>query len=407
MPIVLLLVLDAVGIKTLEYLLDHYTEAVRLPNLARLGLGTLLDQRHQGRFSPMQEYAYATALTQASASADSVIGHREMCGVIDERIYKLFPNGFPDDYLNGLSRSIGRRLIGNLMLGGMEAITHYNDDHVKTGCPIVYASKCDPLIQFAMNEAVIPVAEQHQIAETALKLALVRGVPLTRAIARSYRIKPDGSFDRTANRHDAVLPLDGPTLIDILRQHNVWTVAVGKTGDLVNTTYDERIAFTNPVFLDPNLGLHFVHPNGNDTNPFMVQGTLNALASARVIHRPKGTFVFANFVDTDSLFGHTRDVAGAIRSIEEFDRALPFFEKLLQPGDQMMITADHGISHQEDYGYHSLEPVPFLIETVGTAMPLPSLGFDSIEGLTEVGLQVARTFNCLDPVSQSIRRIQA
>ncbi len=43
------LVLDAMGITTLEYLLDKSHNSVNLPNLEQMGLGNLLDERHHSR----------------------------------------------------------------------------------------------------------------------------------------------------------------------------------------------------------------------------------------------------------------------------------------------------------------------------------------------------------------------
>lgn len=406
-PSVLLLVVDAVGLTTLEHLLDRFPGPVALPNLARLGLGALLDARHRARVGPSQGSAHAARLTQASASADSVIGHREMCGVIDARTYSLFPKGFREDYIAALEGRIGRRTIFNRMAGGLEAIELNAAEHERSGRPIVYASKCDPLIQIAMNEAVIPVPEQHRIADAAFALAGEMGIPVTRAIARAYVRGADGEVVRTANRHDTVLPLEGRTLVDILRERRVWTTAVGKTSDLVNTAYHEKIKITDPAFVDPALGLRFTHPKRKDTNPFTVQGVLNALACARAAYRPEGTFVFANLVDTDSLYGHTRDVEGALRCIEEFDRVLPLFERALKPGDLLMITADHGMLHGSDYGYHNNEPLPLLAERIGAGADLGGLVPGTGEGLTEVGALAAQVFGCAEEFRKAIVRIPA
>lgn len=406
-PTILLLVLDAVGITTLEYLLDMFPGQVSFPNLSRLGLGSLLHPRHATRFGSASGQAYAARLDQASASADSVVGHREMMGLIDDRTYDLFPNGFPEGFMAALEERIGRKTLCNEMGGGDAIIVKYAAEHRRTGRPIVYASKCDPLIQLAMDEAVIPVTEQHRIADVAMVLAREMGFPITRAIARAYIRTPGGEYVRTANRHDAVLPLSGPTLVDILRDHGVWVVAVGKTGDLVNTAYDETIHLTDPAQLDPARNLRFPHPKDKDTNPFNVQGTLNALASARAACRPKGTFVFANLVDTDALYGHARDVEGALRCLEEFDRVVPMLEAELTHGGMLAVTADHGMQHRVDYGYHNREPLPFMVERLGYGADLGGLARGTGEGLTEVGMIIAGMFGCVDEFQRCVMRVQA
>jgi phosphopentomutase len=258
----------------------------------------------------------------------------------------------------------------------------------------VYASKCDPLVQIAMNERVVPVKEQHAIADAAFELALEMGIPVTRAIARAYIKTPEGEIIRTANRHDAVLPLGGKTLVDILYAKNVWTVAVGKTSDLVNTAYHEKIKLTNPAFVDPALDLRFVHPKKKDTNPFTVQGVVNALLAAKTLHRPAGTFIFANLVDTDSLYGHTRDVEGALRCVGEIDRVIPLIEDQMGQGDLLILTADHGMQHRPDYGYHNNEPLPLIAERIGAGEDLGGLQTGKGRSLREVGELVAQMFGC-------------
>ena len=389
----LLLVIDAVGLSTLEYLLSKYPGKVELPNLCRLGLGEIVLPQFRKRLpSKASGKAYAARVSQVSATADSLVGHREMMGVIDHRTYDLFNDGFSREYLAELEKRIGRKTFFNKMAGGLEAIELNAEEHERTGKPIAYASKCDPLIQLAMNEAVIPVPEQHKIADIAFALGMEMKVPMTRAIARSYIKNAQGEIIRTSNRHDAVLPIGQKTLVDILHDAAVWTVAVGKTSDLVNTAYHAKVKLNKEIFIDPSLKLRFVHPKRKDTNPFTIQGTINALQAAHSVYRPKGTFIFTNLVDTDSVYGHTRDVQGALKSLEEIDRTLPLLEKNLAKGDLLGITADHGMLHREDYGYHNNEPLPFIAYRKGCDKRLGGLKTGLLPGLADIGSVFAQFF---------------
>jgi phosphopentomutase len=399
----LLMVIDAVGLSTLEYLLSKYPGKVKLPNLSRLGLGSILLPAYRDRLGKAGGKAYAARVSQVSATADSLVGHREMMGVVDRRTYDLFDDGFRKDYLSELEKRIGRKTFFNKMAGGLEAIELNAEEHERTGKPIAYASKCDPLIQLAMNEAVIPVAEQHKIADTAFALAMEMGIPITRAIARSYIKNAAGEIIRTGNRHDAVLPIGQKTLIDLMNEGSVWTVAVGKTADLVNTTYRAKIKLNHEVYLDPSLKLRFVHPKKKDTNPFSLQGTINALQAAHCVYRPKGTFIFSNLVDTDSVYGHTREVEGALRSLEEIDRCLPLIEKNLAPGDLLGLTADHGMLHREDYGYHNNEPLPFIAAVKGGDRKLGGLKTGRFPGLLDIGSVFAQYFGLQDGYKKIVK----
>jgi phosphopentomutase len=387
-PTVLLMVLDAMGRVTLEYLLKHSGRKIHLPHLAKMGLGNILADEFRSEIRPVHDVQVAISLRQASAYPDSTIGHREMVGVIDPRTYDLFPNGFPVEFVRALEDTIGRKLIFNRMAGGMEAIEKNRELHEKTGSPILYASKCDPVLQLAMNEAVIPVLEQHRIVNTSFALARAMDIKITRVIGRSYVIK-DGAIFRTPNRHDCTLPLESPTLIDILRRRGVRTVSVGKTADLVGAVFDDEIKLTDTKLLDPSLSFRFVDGKERDTNPFCLQGTFDAIIAARSMPRPRGTFIFVNLVDTDSLFGHTRDIDGALRAAEEFDRVLPEIKSRLEIGDMIMVTADHGMEHRPDYGYHSLEPVPLLAERLGEAY---DFCFFKRDTLAQAGYLAAQLF---------------
>jgi phosphopentomutase len=388
----ILIVIDAVGIKTLEYLLKNSGRKINLPFLSSLGLKNLINSDLQSKIIGKLNISgnfKSFKINQLSSTADSLIGHREMMGIVDRNVYNLFPNGFPKDYLEKLEKEVGRKTFFNQMAGGIEAIEKNYERHEKTGDLIVYASKCDPLIQIAMNEEIIPPEEQKFIADTAFKIAMEMNIPITRAIARSY-IRKGKEIIRTPNRYDAVLPLKEKTLVDIMNEKYIWTVAVGKTSDLVNTKYYEKIKITKEVFIDPSLKLRFVHPNKKDTNPFNIQGTINAIKSKKVIYRPNGTFIFTNLVDTDSLYGHTRDIEGALKSLEETDRSLKKIYDLLDENDILIITADHGMEHKIDYGYHSNEEL--FVLTVSKKYSISKLTSFEFKGLISIGKIISRYF---------------
>lgn len=400
-------VIDAVGLDTLCFLIRNYNGVVKIPFLKTAGIDKLLPKdiikKVQNRVLNKKVNSISFFFNQKSKTADSLIGHREMVGIIDTREFNLFPNGFPKKYIRELERRIKRKTFFNKMSGGIEAIEKNYEYHEKTGYPIVYASKCDPLIQFAMNEEIIPLKEQRFIADTALNLALEMNIPITRAIARSY-IRRGNEIIRTPNRYDAVLPLKTKTLIDLLNDEKVWTVSVGKTSDLVNTNYYEKIKINSEEFIDPSLKLSFIHPSKKDTNIFNIQGMINAIKEKKVVYRPKGTFIFANLVDTDSLWGHTRDINGAIMAIEQIDKALEIIFDTMEDEDMLIITADHGMEHRQDYGYHSNERL-YLIAVSKKNISKYTYTINEFDGLTKIGGLIAEFFNLKEKFRSLITEI--
>src|SRR5437773_7625 len=52
-------------------------------------------------------------MAEASAGKDSVTGHWEMMGIVLDRAFPTFPNGFPPEIVAEFARRAGRAVIGN------------------------------------------------------------------------------------------------------------------------------------------------------------------------------------------------------------------------------------------------------------------------------------------------------
>jgi phosphopentomutase len=87
--------------------------------------------------------------------------------------------------------------------------------------------------------------------------------------------------------------------------------------------------------------------------------------SNQVSLAPDGSFIFANFVEFDSHYGHRRDVSGYACALEWFDKALgPILSKLGE-NDLMILTADHGNDPTWVGTGHTRERVPVLCARSG------------------------------------------
>src|SRR5688500_18447171 len=116
-----------------------------------------------------------------------------MMGVILDRAFPTFPNGFPPDLIAEFERRIGRSTIGNVVASGTEIIDRLGAEHMATGKPIVYTS-ADSVFQIAAHEGVVPIAELYRICEIAYDF-VGRGHNVGRVIARPFVGAP-GSFTR-------------------------------------------------------------------------------------------------------------------------------------------------------------------------------------------------------------------
>jgi phosphopentomutase len=318
---------------------------LKLPTLRRLGLdrvaslGSLDRTASDLNPTPLAANLASCAvgrMVEASAGKDSVTGHWEMMGIVLDRPFPLFPDGFPADVIAEFSRRTGRGVLGNKAASGTAIIDELGAEHMRTGCLIVYTS-ADSVFQIAAHEEVVPLPELFRACETAYGL-VGRGLGVGRVIARPFVGAP-GRFTRTANRRDYALPPSGETLLDRVKAASLPVVAIGKIEDLFAGRGITRA----------------IHTTSDDDGMDQVERQMAALDRG---------LIFANLVDCDTLFGHRNDVDGYARNLERFDARLAALLPQLRDDDLLVVTADHGNDPTTPSTDHSREYVPLLV--VGT-----------------------------------------
>ena len=314
--------------------LQHVAEAVGgldLPNLGRLGLGRVAEVKG---VPPEPDAAGAFgAMIERSPGKDTTTGHWEIAGVILDKAFPTYPNGFPPDVIDAFETAIGRGTLGNVAASGTEIIERLGADHVSSGKPIVYTS-ADSVFQIAAHIEVIPLDELYEMCRVAR--AMMRGPhEVGRVIARPFEGEP-GSFVRTPDRHDfSVLP-PKQTVLDALSGAGREVRGVGKISDIFG---GRGVTASRPT----------------RSNAETVRALIDEL---REIDRG---LVFANLVDFDQAFGHRNDPRGYADALEAFDRELPAILEALMPDDVLFITADHGNDPTTPSTDHSRERVPLLV----------------------------------------------
>jgi phosphopentomutase len=341
-PRVIVIVLDSVGIGELPDAAVYGDEGsntlgniarripLKVPALRSLGLGQLVPLGGAGGGRPRGAYG---RMAEASAGKDSVTGHWEMMGIVLDRAFPTFPDGFPPDLVAEFERRIGRGSLGNVVASGTDIIERLGAEHVRTGKPIVYTS-ADSVFQIAAHEEVIPIAEQYRICEVAFDL-VGKGLGVGRVIARPFG-GPAGAFKRTANRHDYALEPTGETLLDHLTRQDVAVVSIGKVNDLFAGRGITRAIHTAS------------DAEGMDRLDEVMRDTDEG-------------FIFMNLVDFDTLYGHRNDVAGYAANLEQFDERLSRLLPKLREPDLLFVTADHGNDPSTPSTDHSREYVPLMV----------------------------------------------
>jgi phosphopentomutase len=318
------------GADTLGHILE--SRAVKLPNLQRYGLGNI---RPLSGVAPTDKpRASYGRCALASNGKDTTTGHWEMAGIILERAFPTYPQGFPADIIaRFIKETRVPGILGNVPASGTEIIKELGAEHVATGKPIVYTS-ADSVFQIAAHEEIIPVARLYEICETA-RAILCDEHEVGRVIARPF-IGDAGAFRRTENRHDYAVPPPRENLLVALNEAGLDVVTIGK----VSSIYDAA-GVTQDL--------------SAKNNEQSIDQTIRALRDDT-----RG-LIFSNLVDFDMLYGHRRDVEGYARALEHFDARLPEIEAAMRPADIFIITADHGNDPTYRGTDHTREYVPLVV----------------------------------------------
>ena len=315
-----------VGAATLRHVIE--ASGVSLPNLAALGLGEVVGLPLG---APRGEATYGRLL-ERGAGKDTTAGHWELMGLVLERPFPTYPQGFPAEVIEPFERAIGRRVLANRPASGTEIIAELGAEHVASGRPIVYTS-ADSVFQMACHEAIVPVEQLYDWCVT-VRALLTGEHAVGRVIARPFSGE-SGSFARTERRRDFSLAPVGPTYLDLMTEAGVPVIGVGKVGEI----FAQR-----GVAVDD-------HTTSNEAG---------IAACLRHLHEMDRGLLFANLVDFDMLWGHRSDVDGFAAGLVAVDDRVPAFLAALLPGDALLFCADHGVDPTTPGTDHSREYVPLL-----------------------------------------------
>ncbi len=300
-----------------------------LPNFEALGLG--LCAPLEG-IRPVDRPGAAWGVCEpASPGKDSTTGHWELCGVLLDRPFPTYPDGFPPEVIAEFSRRTGRGVLGNLATSGTAVIERFGAEHLASGSWIVYTS-ADSVFQVAAHEDVVPLEELYAACAAARTL-LAGAHGVSRVIARPFRGGP-GAWQRTAARKDYSLEPPGRTLLDALHERRVPRVGVGKVDDLF-----------------AGRGITSVHASTNAEAYVLIEAALASMSRG---------LLFVNVIEFDQTWGHRNDVPGFVRGLGELDRRLPRLLEGVREDDLVIFTADHGNDPTTPSTDHSREVVPLL-----------------------------------------------
>ena len=379
-----LIVLDGAGIGAMPDAPDwgdagsdtfgHICEsrALRVPNLQSLGLANIRPLANVPAIEKPRGNYGKCALK--SNGKDTTSGHWEMAGIILERAFPTYPNGFPQSIIDQfVSSTRVPGILGNIPASGTEIIKQLGEEHVRTGKPIVYTS-ADSVFQIAAHEEIIPLENLYRMSEIARNI--LRGEDeVGRVIARPF-LGEQGSFYRTENRHDYAVPPPRENLLPLLNKNGLDVVCIGKIASIYDSAgvTQDLTAKNNEQSIDQTI---------------------------RALQEKTRGLIFSNLVDFDMLYGHRRDTEGYARALEHFDSRWPEIEKAMNDDDLVVITADHGNDPTYPGTDHTREYAPLLVFGKGARRGV-NLGTRS--SLADIGYTIAANFGLKLGTGQSFLR---
>lgn len=321
-----------VGVNTLGHIAES-VETFRIPTLQKLGMANLTPLKQVPAVE--NPLGYQAALRERSNGKDTMTGHWEIMGIETKKPFKTFTeHGFPKELIEELEKQTGHKVIGNKSASGTEIIDELGEEEIATGHMIVYTS-ADSVLQICGNEETFGLEELYRCCEIARELTMKEEWRVGRVIARPYIGKKKGEFERTSNRHDYALKPPMKTALDVLKDHGLDVISVGKINDI----------FDGEGITEAYKSKSSVH--GMEQTIELAEKDFHGLC-------------FVNLVDFDAKWGHRRNPAGYAKELEMFDEKLEVLLEKLREDDLLIITADHGNDPTYTGTDHTREKVPFL-----------------------------------------------
>ena len=355
---------DVPECNTLKHVCE-FNKGLNVPNLEKMGLGNLQDFEGIKKVeNPIATYA---TLVEKSKGKDTTTGHWEIAGIVLDRAFSTFPNGFPQELIDKFIKETNcGGILANCPASGTAIIEKLNDEHHATKFPIIYTS-ADSVFQIAVDTDLIPLETLYEWCEIARRILTEDDYYVSRVIARPYKVI-DGKPTRISkDRRDYSIEPIAPILLNEVKDDGGKVIGIGKIEDIFS-----KSGITHAIHTGSNKeGLELTLKAIKEELP------LEELAYEKGLEYSDREIIFTNLVDTDMLFGHRNDPVGYGKAIEEIDEYLTPILKALREDDMLIITADHGCDPCVEGTDHTREKVPCLIYSKS----LPSNGnLGEIEG---------------------------
>ena len=333
-----------------------------IPNLKKLGFLNTLTMNNK------ESEAYYTIARPRNKGKDSLSGHYELMGIENNISYKTYgETAFPKELLHEIANKTKKGIIGNIIGNPLDIINKLASRHLETKALIIYTTG-DSNLEVAAHEDLIPINELYEIAEKIREITNCEEFKVGRVVARPF-IGENGNYKLTNNSRVYTLTPPNKSVLDILKNNNLQVISIGKIHDLYN-----------------GFGITKIIKSGSN------QEGLNKLTD--IMDKNFSGLCYLNLADFDALYGHTRDVSGYAKAIEEFDVEVPIILNKLNIDDLLIITADHGCDPTMPGTNHTRENVPVIVYSRLFKEPKQ---LDILETLADIGATITDNYELEKP----------
>lgn len=358
---------DVPECNTLKHVCE-FNNGLNVPNLSKMGLGNIQDFKGISRTnSPIAQYG---TMIEKSKGKDTTTGHWEFMGLVNEKPFATFPEGFPEELINKFIEETGcGGILANIPASGTAIIEKLNEEHHRTKFPIIYTS-ADSVFQIALDTDLISLETLYKWCEVARRILDEGEYNVSRVIARPYKVI-DGKPTRISKDRRDYSMVPKHTLLNEIKDSGAKVIGIGKIEDIFS-----KSGITHAIHTGSN-------KEGLELTLKAIRNELDLKGMAYSDYEEKTMpyeMIFTNLVDTDMLYGHRNDAAGYGKAIEEIDTYIPQMIDSMTDEDMLIITADHGCDPCVEGTDHTREKVPVLVygkkisgKDLGTM-----LGFDNV-----------------------------
>ena len=338
---------DSPKCNTLKNVCD-FNNGLNVPNMEKMGLGNIQDYKGIKKVeNPTAQYGI---MEEKSKGKDTTTGHWEMAGLISEKPFATFPQGFPKELIDKFIKETScGGVLANIPASGTAIITELNEEHHKTKYPIVYTS-ADSVFQIAVDTDLIPLETLYKWCEIARKILDEDNWNVSRVIARPYKVI-DGKPTRISKDRRDYSMVPSHTILNEIKDAGAKVIGIGKIEDIFS-----KSGIT-----------HAIHTGSNKEGlELTLKAVKNELELDKIAYKnlnitKDAEFIFTNLVDTDMLYGHRNDAKGYGKAIEEIDTYIDDIIENMTENDLLIITADHGCDPTVEGTDHTREYVPILV----------------------------------------------